>query len=222
MPGTKTRVRTDVDRHRDVSVLIVDDLPVFRTAASEVIRATPGFWLLGEASSGAEGIELVTQHAPDLVLLDVSMPKLDGVGTARLIAQIKRAPITVLMSADQHPDIAADPRAHGDAAFLPKQTLAPRTLQELWATHGTVALRDDQTTPATDITRLRGEQPHRRPGRRPLPDQQELRVRPEGEARFLLHAGRSHKQQSRQDVPVGDNPALWVSERALVARSCCT
>jgi two-component system invasion response regulator UvrY len=154
MPGTKTRVRSDTDRHKDVSVLIVDDLPVFRTAASEVIRATPGFWLLGEASSGAEGIELVTQHAPDLVLLDVNMPKLDGVGTARLIAQIQRAPITVLVSADQHPDIAADPRAHGAAAFLPKQKLAPRTLRELWATHGTsVALRDRQTTPATDITR---------------------------------------------------------------------
>jgi two-component system, NarL family, invasion response regulator UvrY len=153
MPGTGTPLPSHADRQEDVSVLIVDDLAVFRNAASAVIQATPGFWLAGEASSGEEAIELVTQHAPDLVLLDVNMPRLDGIATARLITQTQRTPITVLMSADERPDIAADPRAHGAAAFLPKQMLGPRTLRELWATHGTpITSRDEQATSATAIT----------------------------------------------------------------------
>ncbi len=118
-----------------VSVLVVDDLPAFRGAAGAVIRSTPGFWLAGEASSGEEAIKIVTQRAPDLVLLDVNMPELDGVATARLIARIECTPVTVLVSADMQPDIEADPRAHGAAAFLAKQALAPQTLRELWATH---------------------------------------------------------------------------------------
>lgn len=135
MPGTGTPVRSDAARQTDVSVLVVDDLPVFRSAASAVVRSTPGFWLAGEASSGEEAIELVTQRAPDFVLLDVNMPKLDGVATARLIARIDRTLITVLVSADEHPDIEADPRAHGAAAFLAKQMLRPDTLRELWSAH---------------------------------------------------------------------------------------
>ena len=106
-------------------------------AASAVIRSTPGFWLAGEASSGEEAIELVAQHAPDFVLIDVNMPKLGGVATARLIARIDRTAITVLVSANEHPDIEADPRAHGAAAFLAKQLLGPSTLRELWLAHAT-------------------------------------------------------------------------------------
>jgi two-component system invasion response regulator UvrY len=135
MPGTGTPVRGDANPQRDVSVLIVDDAPVFRSAASEVIGATPGFRVVGEACSGEEAIDLVTRHAPAIVLLDVCMPGLDGVATARLIAQIEPAPITVLVSADEDPAIAADPGAHGAAAFLQKRTLGPGKLRELWAAH---------------------------------------------------------------------------------------
>jgi two-component system invasion response regulator UvrY len=128
-------VSSDAARQTDVSVLVVDDVPVFRNAASAVIRSTPGFRLAGEASSGEEAIELVTQHAPDFVLLDVNMPKLDGIATARLLARIDRTLITVLLSADEHPDIEADPHAYGAAAFLAKQMLRPDTLRELWSAH---------------------------------------------------------------------------------------
>jgi DNA-binding NarL/FixJ family response regulator len=117
-------------------VLVVDDQAVFRAAAATVIEFTPGFRLVAEVRSGEEAIELVHQNAPDLVLLDVRLPKLDGVATARAIARIRPASVTVLVSADEHPDIAADPGGHGAAAFLPKDKLGSRTLRELWATRG--------------------------------------------------------------------------------------
>ena len=64
------------------------------------------------------------------------MPKLDGVATARLIARTRPATVTVLTSADEYPNITADPPAHGAAAFLPKHKLGPHMLRELWAAHG--------------------------------------------------------------------------------------
>ena len=142
LPETATRENGNGDC-QEVSVLIVDDVPVFRSAAIAVIRSAPGFSLAGEASCGEEAIELVAKYAPDLVLLDVRMPELDGVATARRIAEVGRAPITVLMSADEHPDISADPRVHGADAFLLKQELGAHALRELWATHSApLAARD--------------------------------------------------------------------------------
>jgi DNA-binding NarL/FixJ family response regulator len=135
MPETAMPVGGDADPQNDVSVLIVDDAPVSLSAASAVVRSTRGFQVVGEALSGEEAIKLVTEHAPALVLLDVRMPGLDGVATARLIAQMQPAAITVLVSADENPAIAADPGAHGAAAFLQKRTLGPDKLRELWAAH---------------------------------------------------------------------------------------
>jgi DNA-binding NarL/FixJ family response regulator len=134
MPGMSNK--TDARQQGSVGVLVVDDQAVFRAAAIAVIELTPGFSLVCQADSGEEAIELVHQNAPDLVLLDVSLPKLDGVATARAIFRIRPASVAVLLSAGEHPDIATDPGAHGAAAFLPKESLGSRTLRELWATRG--------------------------------------------------------------------------------------
>jgi two-component system, NarL family, invasion response regulator UvrY len=131
----RTPVQTEPRSQGDVGVLVVDDQPVFRSAASAVVQSTPGFTLMGQLSSGEDAIEFVREHAPNLVLLDVRMPKLDGVATARLIARIATETVTVLMSADERSDIAADPDVHGAAAFVGKAKLGPRTLRELWTAH---------------------------------------------------------------------------------------
>ena len=67
----------------DVRVLTVDDQAVFRGIAREVIDATPGFESVGEAASGEEALEAVAELEPQLVLLDVRMPGLDGIEVAR-------------------------------------------------------------------------------------------------------------------------------------------
>ena len=65
-----------------VRVLTVDDQAVFRGIAREVIDATPGFEAVGEAASGEEALAAVARLDPQLVLLDVRMPGLDGVDVA--------------------------------------------------------------------------------------------------------------------------------------------
>jgi DNA-binding NarL/FixJ family response regulator len=117
-----------------VRVLAVDDQAIFRRALRQLIEATPGFELAGEATSGRDAIAQVSALAPDLVLLDVRMPDMDGVETARRV--LARAPGTavVLISLEPLPQ-AAGLEDIGVAGFLRKRELSKRRLQALWAEH---------------------------------------------------------------------------------------
>jgi DNA-binding NarL/FixJ family response regulator len=117
----------------DVRVLVADDQEPFRRASRAVVAATPGFTLVGEASSGEEAIELAAALHPDLVLLDVRMPGIGGVGAARRIA----APLTVLIST--HPPAAAIDAA--GLSFLPKEDFGPSALRALWHGRANAAAR---------------------------------------------------------------------------------
>jgi two-component system, NarL family, invasion response regulator UvrY len=115
-------------------VLVVDDSDAFRRAAASLVSAAPGLRLVGVAESGEEAIRLLPELKPDLVLLDVHMPGLGGLETARVIQSRRPEAVVVLVSADSG-GIAADPRSLGAAAFLPKAELRPQKLAELWLKH---------------------------------------------------------------------------------------
>lgn len=115
--------------HGPVRVLIVDDTPVSRQTLSAVITATPGFEVAATASSGFEALEIVvSQAAPELVLLDVQMPQMDGVETARRIGRLGRGVVVVLLSAQKH----APAFERGSLAVLYKGDVTPEWLSGLW------------------------------------------------------------------------------------------
>jgi two-component system LytT family response regulator len=66
-------------------VLVVDDEEPARRLVREYLRAHPGWTVVGEARHGLEAVQLVQEHAPDLLLLDVQMPRLDGFEVLGLI-----------------------------------------------------------------------------------------------------------------------------------------
>src|SRR4051812_4441103 len=70
-----------------IRLLIVDDHAIVRQGLRAIIRVTPDMELVGEASGGREAVELATTLRPDVVLMDLLMPEVDGVAA---IAQIKR------------------------------------------------------------------------------------------------------------------------------------
>jgi CheY-like chemotaxis protein len=118
----------------EVPVLVVDDQAVFRDVMSEVVRATPGMRLVGEAASGEEAIAAVQAHSPRLVVMDKRMPGIGGIEAARAIGQRFPAVVLVLVSVEQ--PAAEVLEASGAAAFLPKRAISPRVLAEIWATYG--------------------------------------------------------------------------------------
>jgi CheY-like chemotaxis protein len=66
-----------------VRVLIVDDQEPFRLAARMVVELTDGFEVVGEAETGEDGVAMTTDLAPDLVLMDVNLPGIDGLDACR-------------------------------------------------------------------------------------------------------------------------------------------
>jgi DNA-binding NarL/FixJ family response regulator len=115
-----------------VSVLVVDDQAPFRSAARAVLRATPGFGIVGEAASGEEAVELAASLEPDLVLMDVMMTGIGGIEAARRIVAERPGTVIVLLSSYREDDLPANARACGAAAYLHKAEFGARVLEELW------------------------------------------------------------------------------------------
>jgi CheY-like chemotaxis protein len=118
-----------------VTVLAVDDQEVFRRVARELIAATPGFEQVGEAASGPEAVEIATRVHPDLVLIDVRMPGMDGIETARRLAQSGHQAVVVLVSIDEPHELPPSASFEGADAYVRKQDLTTASLRELWQAH---------------------------------------------------------------------------------------
>ena len=118
-----------------VSVVTVDDQAVFRAVARDVIDATPGFELVGEASSGETAVAVVDELDPELVLMDVRMPGTDGTEAARRIKAANPDVVVILISIEESAMVPSSAEC-GAAALVRKQDFGPAMLRDLWDLHG--------------------------------------------------------------------------------------
>lgn len=101
------------------SLLIVDDHPLFRKGVVQLVESAGGFVLLGEASSGAEGIDLANALHPDMILLDLNMKDMSGVDVLRVLkAADLDSRVIMLTVSDQQEDLVAALRAGADGYLL--------------------------------------------------------------------------------------------------------
>ena len=118
------------DRQVAVRVLIVDDHPPFRTLAKELLELA-AFSVVGEAGDAAGALQLATELKPDLVLLDIGLPDLDGFEVARRLAELATAPKVVLISSRDRSAYRTRLAASPVLGFLPKGDLSVAAVAQL-------------------------------------------------------------------------------------------
>jgi DNA-binding NarL/FixJ family response regulator len=112
------------------SVLIVDDHPVFRQSARRMLEAD-GYEVVGEAGDGASGIAAVQALKPDVVLLDVQLPDIDGFDVAARLTASDDAPIVVITSSRDGSDFGPLVTRSGAHGFLPKGELCGEAIERM-------------------------------------------------------------------------------------------
>jgi pilus assembly protein CpaE len=115
------------------TVLIVDDQMPFRMAARSVVGVTPGFEVVGEATSGEDAIEQVAALHPQLVLMDINMDGISGIEATRRITTDHPDVAVILLSTYDEEDLPADARSCGALGYVHKEQFGPDVLEDLWS-----------------------------------------------------------------------------------------
>jgi len=126
------------------SVLLIDDHPLFRKGAGDLIAMDDSLAVVGEASSGEEGLQLARQLDPDLILLDLNMKGMDGLSTLKAIkAADLDGRVVMLTVSDSEEDVVAALRAGADG-YLLKDMEPEDVLERLHAAaNGRLVVSDD-------------------------------------------------------------------------------
>jgi DNA-binding NarL/FixJ family response regulator len=112
------------------TVLIVDDHPSFR-ASARMLLESEGFDVIGEAEDGVGALQAVLELAPQVILLDVQLPDIDGFEVAARLTANGASPAIVLTSSRDVNDLGALAEREGVRGFIPKSELSGAALEAL-------------------------------------------------------------------------------------------
>ena len=112
-------------------ILIVDDMPAVRQALRWAFEDTPNLIIVGEAKNGKDALTLVTRLHPDIVILDLEMPQLDGFAVAKIIKQLDPSPLIIFLTVHSSKAIRQRAIAVGGDAFVEKSAGLPALLTQI-------------------------------------------------------------------------------------------
>ena len=116
----------------DVRVLLVDDQAAVLRVMAAVVAETPGFSVVARAASGEEAVDSAARLRPDLVLMDINLPGIDGLEATRRILEGRPATVVLLLSTYDQEVGASLVAESGAAAYLVKASFGPDRLEEVW------------------------------------------------------------------------------------------
>jgi DNA-binding NarL/FixJ family response regulator len=154
-----------------IDVVLVDDQVLLRTGIRTILETEDGVRVVGEAADGAEGVDAVRRLTPDVVLMDVQMPVMDGIEATRRLVEQGVATRIVILTTFEHDELIVSALRAGASGFLVKNAppeqlvdavrtvaagdalLGPsvtRRLLERFAASGVVTRRDDLLADLTE------------------------------------------------------------------------
>lgn len=108
-----------IDHEPPYTVLVIDDHPLFRKGAEQLINLDGDFELAGEATNGEDGVDLTRQLRPDLVLLDLNMRGMDGISVLKKLKDIEHELVVIMLTvSNSEDDIVAALRCGADGYLL--------------------------------------------------------------------------------------------------------
>ncbi len=114
-----------------IRVLIVDDQPLVRSGLRMIVATREEFSVVGEATQGLEALEMVKQLNPDVVIIDIQMPVLDGVEATRRITALPNPPKVLVLTTFERDDYLHEALRAGASGFLLKNSPPERLLDAL-------------------------------------------------------------------------------------------
>lgn len=106
--------------NKDIKVIIADDHPIFRAGLRQIIESA-GIQVLAEATNGEEALKIINEHKPDIAVLDINMPVLDGLGVLEGIKKAKHKPKSIFLTAHQNEKIFNRAMDMGLCGFVLKE-----------------------------------------------------------------------------------------------------
>lgn len=120
---------------RSVRVLLVDDFQPFRALLRSILGKRPELVVVGEASNGLQATQKARKLRPDLILLDIVMPRLGGIDAAKRIREIAPHSAILFVSIEEDPDFVQAAMDAGARGYIPKRDVQSKLLPAIDALH---------------------------------------------------------------------------------------
>jgi two-component system, NarL family, response regulator len=114
-----------------IRVLIADDHRLFAEALAAILATDDRFEVVGQANNGEKAVELANSEKPDVVLMDISMPRLDGVEAARRITQKRRSAAVLMLTGSSSAADVARTREAGASGYVTKDRIASELIDSI-------------------------------------------------------------------------------------------
>lgn len=114
-----------------IRVVLIDDDPLVRAGLKLILGGADDIDVVAEGVDGAQALDLVAEHQPEIVLMDIRMPKMDGLTAAEQVLVLPDAPKVIMLTTFDADDMVLRALAVGASGFLLKDTPPPRMIESI-------------------------------------------------------------------------------------------
>jgi len=133
--GTEREVHPPASKAAGVRrVLLVDDHAMVRQGLRAVLEAYPDLFIVGEAADGEEAVSMTRKRAPDVIIMDINMPRMNGVEATRRIKKERPETVIIAVSVNDTPEVRESMQKAGVSAFVSKEEASERLYETIMAT----------------------------------------------------------------------------------------